>query len=77
MFYDKLAEIKKIPRGENAADIGTRHCTAKAIETGLRQMSWCELLGSSKLALKAVGQRSATSKEVSVVSKHELMNELD
>ena len=77
VFYDKLAELKKIPRGDNAADIGTRHCTAKEIETGLKQMGWCELLGSSKLALKAVGQGSATSKEVSVVSKRELMNELD
>ena len=75
MFYDKLAELKKIPRGENAADIGTRHCTAKEIETGLKQMGWCELLGSSKLALKAVGQRSATSNEVSGVSKHEPINE--
>ena len=35
VFYDKLAELKKIPRGENAADIGTRHCTAKEIEIAL------------------------------------------
>ena len=77
VFYDKLAELKKIPRGDNAADIGTRHCTAKEIETGLKQMGYHELLGSSKLALKAVGQRSATSNEVSGVSKRDLMNEPD
>ena len=77
VFYDKFVEIKKIPRGENAADIGTRHCTAKEIETGLKQMGWCELLGSSKLALKAVGQRSATSNEVSGVSKCEPIHEFN
>ena len=35
-----------------------------------------ELLGSSKLALKAVGQRSATSNEVNGVSKRETIYEL-
>ena len=63
VFYDRLAELKKIPRALNASDIGTRHCTANEIQTGLKQMSYYELLGSSKLALKAVGQRSTTDKE--------------
>ena len=40
-------------------------------------MGYHELLGSSKLALKAVGQRSATSNEVNGVSKRELIKELD
>ena len=34
-------------------------------------------MGSSKLALKAVGQRSATSNGVSGVSKRDLIEELD
>ena len=40
-------------------------------------MGYHALLGSSKLALKAVGQRSATSNEVSGVSKYEPINESD
>ena len=53
VFYDKLAEVKKIPRKENSADIGTRHCTAVEIQTGLKQMGYVELAGNSKLSLKA------------------------
>ena len=53
IFYDRLAEINKIPRKDNSADIGTRHCTAAEIQTGLRQMSYVELTGNSKLSLKA------------------------
>ena len=60
VFCDKLTELNKIPRTANAADIGTRHCAAKEIEVALK-ICYCEILGSSKLALKAVGQRSATS----------------
>ena len=60
VFYDKLAELRKIPRAQNASDIGTRHCTAKEIQDGLERMGYVDLLGSSGLALKAVGQRSTT-----------------
>ena len=54
VFYDRLAEVRKIPRSYNSADIGTRHCTASEIQTALRQMSFVELAGASKLTLKAV-----------------------
>ena len=60
MFYDKLAALKKIPRADNGADFGTRHCTEKEIEVGLEQMGFVPLLGSSSISLKAVGQRSTT-----------------
>ena len=76
VFYDRLAEVKKIPRAMNASDIGTRHCIANEIQTGLKQMSYYELFGSSKLALKAVGQRSTTQKSVEK-PVHETMDSID
>ena len=54
IFYDRLAEVKKIPRKENSADIGTRHCTASEIQAALKQMNYVELAGASRLSLRAV-----------------------
>ena len=53
IFYDKLAEVKKTPRKDNSADIGTRHCTAGEIQAALQQMKYFELAGASKLSFKA------------------------
>ena len=53
VFYDRLAEVKKIHRENYSADIGTRHCIATEIQTGLQQMGYVELAGASKLSLKA------------------------
>ena len=53
IFYDKKAEVKKIPREENESDLGTRHNNANDIERGMRQAGFVTLDGKSNIALKA------------------------
>ena len=53
ILYNKKATIRKIPRADNASDLGTHACTAGEIENHMRTLGYVTLAGDSKLALKA------------------------
>ena len=53
VFYNKKASIRKIPRANNAADLGTHACTGGEIDNHMRTLGYVTLTGDSKLALRA------------------------
>ena len=52
IFYERKASIRKIPRADNASDMGTHHCSGAEIEQHMRTLGFVTLQGESKLSLK-------------------------